>query len=59
MKKAAPTLRTTHTGHRSANLVYDSALQPFCHRGTPDILRVCHGAPINKKSNNHEFLVRK
>jgi len=39
--------------------MYFSALQPFCHRGTPDILSRLSWSPINKKLKQHELLVRK
>jgi len=27
---------------------YNSAIQPFCHHGTPAYFHVCHGIPNDK-----------
>ena len=39
--------------------IYASALQPFCHRGTPDIFSRFSWNPHQQKFKIHELLVRK
>jgi len=37
-------------------MLYNSALQSFCHRGTPDILSRLQWNPINKNLKDTNYL---